>query len=192
MRIIAGTHKGRRLLSPNTRELRPTSGRVKEALFSILGDRVSGASVLDLFAGTGAIGIEALSRGAQHVTFVESHRTSLRLLRANLDRCGFTKNTDIYPAEAGVFLQHAKRNGNGLDFDIIFADPPYRDNSADMLLPLLGQSAMIRLHTVVILEHPTKQSIPAQVGPLKRTRQYRYGDTSLSLFDTWDEGVSAS
>ncbi len=190
MRIIAGSHKGRRLLSPKTSDLRPTSGRVKEALFSILGDRISGAMVLDLFAGTGAIGIEALSRGAKHVVFVESHRTSLRLLRDNLDQCGLSKNTEIYPGEAVSFLQHAERKG--LSFDIAFADPPYFDDSVNTLLPLLGQSAMIRSHTVVILEHPTKHSIPAQVGPLKRTRQYRYGDTSLSLFHTYDEEASGS
>lgn len=190
MRIIAGSHKGRRLLSPNTSDIRPTSGRVKEALFSILHDRIGGAKVLDLFAGTGAIGIEALSRGAARVTFVESHPTSLRLLQANLNHCRFSENTEIYPGEARAFLQHAERHG--LAFDIIFADPPYRENSTNTLLPLLGQSAMIRGHTVVILEHPTKHQIPPQVGPLNRVRQYRYGDSSLSLFRPIDEKASSS
>jgi len=184
MRIIAGSHKGRRLLSPTTNDVRPTSGRVKEALFSILGDQISDATLLDLFAGTGAIGIEALSRGAAHVMFVESHIASLKLLKNNLDQCGFSKNTEIYPGESDRFLQHASRNN--LVFDIIFADPPYRDDSS-LLLPLLGQSGMILPHTVVILEHPTKHQIPPQVGPLNRVRQYRYGDTSLSLFRLADE-----
>jgi 16S rRNA (guanine966-N2)-methyltransferase len=190
MRIIAGSHKGRRLLSPTTNAVRPTSGRVKEALFSILGDRVIGAAVLDLFAGSGAIGIEALSRGAACVTFVESHPTSLRLLQANLTQCGLSENTEIHPGETRAFLQYAARHG--LAFDVIFADPPYRDDSTNTLLPLLGQSAMIQSHTVVILEHPTKHQIPPQVGPLNRVRQYRYGDTSLSLFRLVDEKASSS
>jgi 16S rRNA (guanine966-N2)-methyltransferase len=180
MRVIAGSHKGRRLLSPAANDIRPTSGRVKEALFSILGDRISGASMLDLFAGTGAIGIEALSRGAARAIFVEAHPASLKLLKTNLDQCGLFGNTEVYPGELRTFLQHAARTG--LTFDIIFADPPYCDDSASTLLPLLGQSAMILPHTVVILEHPTKHQIPPQVGPLNRVRQYRYGDTSLSLF----------
>jgi 16S rRNA (guanine966-N2)-methyltransferase len=190
MRIIAGSHKGRRLLSPATNDVRPTSGRVKEALFSILRDRIGGSTMLDLFSGTGAIGIEALSRGAARVTFVESHPISLRLLQANLTQCRFSENTEIYPGEARAFLQHAARHG--LAFDVIFADPPYRDDSTNTLLPLLGQSAMILPHTVVILEHPTKHQIPPQVGPLNRVRQYRYGDSSLSLFRLVDEKASAS
>ncbi|MBA2251678.1 MAG: 16S rRNA (guanine(966)-N(2))-methyltransferase RsmD [Nitrospirales bacterium] len=190
MRIIAGSHKGRRLLSPNTHDIRPTSGRVKEALFSILGDRVIGATVLDLFAGTGAIGIEALSRGAARVIFVESDPTSLRILQANLSQCRFSENTEIYPGETRAFLQHAARHG--LAFDVIFADPPYRNDSTNTLLPLLGQNAMILPHTVVILEHPAKHQIPPQVGPLNRVRQYRYGDSSLSLFQLVDEKASSS
>lgn len=190
MRIIAGSHKGRRLLSPNTNDIRPTSGRVKEALFSILGDRVIGATVLDLFAGTGAIGIEALSRGAARTMFVESHAASLKLLHSNLTQCGLSEHTEIYPGETHAFFQYAARHR--LTFDIIFADPPYRDDSPNTLLPLLGQSAMILPHTVVILEHPTKHQIPPRVGPLNRVRQYRYGDSSLSLFRLADEKASSS
>ena len=190
MRIIAGSQKGRRLLSPTTGAVRPTSGRVKEALFSILQDRIGGATMLELFAGTGAIGIEALSRGAAHVTFVESHLTSLRLLKANLNQCRFSENIEIYPGETRAFVQHAARHG--LAFDVIFADPPYRDDSTNTLLPLLGQSAMILPHTVVILEHPTKHQIPPQVGPLNRVRQYRYGDSSLSLFRLVDKKAFSS
>lgn len=180
MRIIAGLHKGRRLLSPQTDEVRPTSGRVKEALFSILGDRIAEATVLDLFAGTGAIGIEALSRGAARVIFVESHPISLKLLQANLTQCGLLENSDIYPAGARAFLKQGSHREK--TFDIIFADPPYREDSVNTVLPLLGQSAMMLPHTVVILEHLTKYQIPPHVGPLNRVRQYRYGDTTLSLF----------
>jgi len=120
--------------------------------------------------------------------FVESHIASLKLLKANLQQCGLLEKTEVYPGESRMFYQHAARNG--LAFDIIFADPPYRDDSVSTLLPLLGQSVMILPHTAVILEHPTKHQIPPQVGPLNRVRQYRYGDTSLSLFQLADEKAS--
>jgi 16S rRNA (guanine966-N2)-methyltransferase len=188
MRIIAGSHKGRRLLSPQANDLRPTSGRVKGALFSILGDRIPHATVLDLFAGTGAIRIEALSRGAARVIFVESHPASLRLLHTNLDQCGLLVRSEVYPGGAAEYLQRASRKH--IIFDVVFADPPYREDSVNTVLPLLAQSAMILPHTVVILEHPTKYQIPPQIGPLNRDRQYRYGDTSLSLFRLIDEKAS--
>lgn len=190
MRIIAGSHKGRSLLSPKAHDLRPTSGRVKEALFSILGDRVSGAWLLDLFAGTGAIGIEAMSRGAERVVFVEAHAESLRLLRANLSRCALLDRTDIYRGDTRSYLQEHSNHAKA--FDIIFADPPYCEDCASTLLPLLGCNAMIRPHTVVILEHPTTAPIPHHAGSLSRVRQYRYGDTTLSLFRMTDPEAAAS
>jgi 16S rRNA (guanine966-N2)-methyltransferase len=178
MRVIAGTHKGRRLLSPKSGSaVRPTSGRVKEALFSILGDRIVGASVLDLYAGTGAVGIEALSRGAVRVVFVDSHRDSLTTLRANLKHCGLTGRAEVFFGEASAFLQHAAPA-----FDIVFADPPYAADGSNSVLPSLGRSAIIRDGTIVILEHLTKHTIPQHIGPLNRVKQYRYGDTTLSLF----------
>jgi len=178
MRVIAGTHKGRRLLGPKDgRTIRPTSGRVKEALFSILGDRVIGASVLDLYAGTGSIGIEALSRGAARVVFVESHRDSLTSLHANLEHCGLTGRAEVFHGEAAVFLRQA-----GPAFDVVFLDPPYAIDGAGSVLPSLSGSAMIRDGTIVILEHLSKRQTPPHFGPLNRIKQYRYGDTSLSLF----------
>lgn len=178
MRVIAGTHKGRRLLGPKDgSHVRPTSGRVKEALFSILGDRVVGASVLDLYAGTGAIGIEALSRGAARVMFVESHRDSLTSLHANLRHCGLIGRADVFPGDAAAFLRQAAPA-----FDVVFLDPPYAIDGASSVLPSLSGSAMIRDGIIVILEHLTKHDTPPHIGPLNRVKQYRYGDTSLSLF----------
>ncbi|WP_447976773.1 16S rRNA (guanine(966)-N(2))-methyltransferase RsmD [Candidatus Nitrospira bockiana] len=184
MRVISGAQKGRRLLISKSRRLRPTSGRVKEALFSILGDRIPGSTFLDLYAGTGAVGIEALSRGARRAAFVESDAQSVRLLHANVERCGLSAQSDIRPSSVDAFLAH----GGGRDvFDIVFADPPYGDERAAALLPSLSRSAIIGPHTIVILEHPAKQQPPAHVGRLVRTRQYRYGDTMLSLFQATDQ-----
>jgi 16S rRNA (guanine(966)-N(2))-methyltransferase RsmD len=161
--------------------LRPTSDRVKEALFSILSPHIEGARFLDLYAGTGAIGIEALSRGAQQSTFVESHPASLRILRENLQRCGLASSADIRSCTAALFLRRHEREGQ--PYDIVFADPPYheRDGGSD-LLSSLAASAIIADESLVLLEHFTKLTVPPQVGRLVRLRQYRYGDTTLSVF----------
>lgn len=187
MRVIAGLQKGRRLLGPKGSGLRPTADRVKEALFSLLGARIIGARFLDLYAGTGAIGIEALSRGAQRVTFVESNPASLRVLRANLERCGLTPAADIHACSAAVFLRRA--NARRGPYDIVFADPPYHSNSGEKLLPSLEHGAIITTESTVILEHFTKRTVPPQVGRLTRLRQYCYGDTTLSVFGVNAKGT---
>lgn len=189
MRVIAGSRKGRRLLGPAGAALRPTSGRVKEALFSILGPRVLGARVLDLYAGTGAIGIEALSRGASWVTFVEPHSASLRVLRANLSRCGFLSFADVQPCSAAAFLQ--RRPTPEHLYSVVFADPPYGFTGNHTLLLLSELDAIIGYEAVVILEHSTKSVIPSAVGRFMRLRQYRYGDTTLSVFGVQVEGASS-
>jgi 16S rRNA (guanine966-N2)-methyltransferase len=189
MRVIAGSQKGRRLRASEGLDIRPTSGRVKEALFSIIGGRIGGARFLDLYAGTGAIGIEALSRGAQRVAFVESNPASLRLLKTNLDHCRLSSAVDIYPCTTESFLERVKMSN--ATFDIVFADPPYRMDSACRLLPSLAQSAIIATQTTVILEHPTKQIMPPHIGRLRWLRQYRYGDTSLSTFQVTAKEVVA-
>ncbi|MER3422026.1 MAG: 16S rRNA (guanine(966)-N(2))-methyltransferase RsmD [Nitrospiraceae bacterium] len=187
MRVIAGSQKGRRLLSLKGAAIRPTPGRVKEALFSILGNRINGARFLDLYAGTGAIGIEALSRGAEQVVFVEPNPASLHILRANLERCHMSSTAEVHACSVEEFL---KRAGQwNIAFDIIFADPPYRLDSVSMLLPSLERSVIIGPETIVILEHPTKHSIPERIGHLSLLRHYRYGDTSLSTFQVRPEGT---
>lgn len=186
MRIVAGTHKGRRLLQPKDRSVRPTSERVKEALFSILGDRIAGVRFIDLYAGTGAIGIEALSRGATRATFVESNPASLNLLRANLERTGLADAAEVYSCSAETFLKRLETQREPLQ--ILFADPPYSSDSVSMLLRSLGQGAIMTAETVVILEHPRKTTVPARAGRLILRRQYPYGDTTLSLLVMAPEG----
>ena len=178
MRVIAGSQKGRRLLQPKGRTVRPTSDRVKEALFSILGDRILEAEFVDLCAGTGAIGIEALSRGARRAHFVESNRESLQLLRLNLERTGLLNAALVHGCSAHAFLQRLEARHEQLD--ILFADPPY--DATEALLPSLARSAIIAPDTLVILEHATKTAIPTQLDQLNLRRHYRYGDTTLSVF----------
>ncbi len=180
MRVIAGSHKGRRLLGPVGSRLRPTSDRVKEALFSILGGRVRGARFLDLYAGTGAIGIEALSRGAQRVVFVEPNSASLQVLQANLNRCGLSQLADVHACHDTDFLR--RKDLWGPPYDLVYADPPYGQDCAERLLPSLGCDAIMAPDAIVVLEHATKRSVPPQVGRLTRVREYRYGDTTLSVY----------
>jgi len=187
MRVIAGLQKGRRLVGPKGAGLRPTADRVKEALFAILGPRVEGARFLDLYAGTGAIGIEALSRGARWVTFVESDPTALRVLRANLERCGLGGSADIQACRAGVFFRRGEARSG--PYDIVFADPPYHTGTGAMLLPSLDQAAIITPESTVILERFTKLPLPSQVGRLTLVREYGYGDTTLSVFGVTVKGT---
>ena len=180
MRVISGVHRGRRLLGPKGHAIRPTSDRVKEALFSILGARIVGARVLDLYAGTGAIGIEALSRGAMHVTFVESHREALRLVESNLRQCGFLESSTICACQARKFFSHPTYGGG--PYDIVFCDPPYESASDLMALVNEWNGHWLADAAMVILEHGRKTVLPMTVGPLYQVKRYDYGDTALTRF----------
>lgn len=189
MRVIAGAQKGRRLHGPKGPGLRPTSDRVKEALFSILGSRVPGSRFLDLYAGTGAIGIEALSRGAQQVSFVEANQAALRVLRANLTQCGLATSADIHMCTAAAFLK--RRATAAIQHDLVFADPPYQPDRLAELWPALTECAAISPDALIVLEHSSKAAVPPVQGRLSLMRQYRYGDTTLSLFELSAQGALA-
>jgi 16S rRNA (guanine966-N2)-methyltransferase len=180
MRVIAGTHRGRRLRGPEGTALRPTSDRVREALFSILGNRLPGSRVLDLYAGTGAIGIEALSRGSDQVTFVESRAASLTLLRQNVLDC---RMGDLVIVQARTVQQFLSRPELWTGpYDIVFADPPY---DATYELEDIFKKAPPALTTPdawLVVEHASKMMLPPQLGLSSFTRRYAYGDTALSIF----------
>ena len=181
MRVIAGTHRGRRLRSPQGMGLRPTSDRVREALFSILGNRLPNCNFLDLYAGTGAIAIEAVSRGASHVTCVESGTEALALLRQNMRECEMAHDVTIRAQTVRHFLNRPDQWGS--PYDIVFADPPYAN--ARELLPLLSHASIDRLFAAdswLIIEHDEKMTLPATLGAGVYLRGYRYGDTGLSLY----------
>lgn len=180
MRVIAGTHRGRRLRGPQGTALRPTSDRVREALFSILGNRLPDSRVLDLYAGTGAIGIEALSRGAAQVTFVESRAASLTLLRQNVSDCQMSSQAMIQSRTVQQFLSRPELWTG--PYDIVFADPPY-----DVTYELEGifkkvASPLTSPDAWLVVEHASKMVLPSQLGPSSFTRRYVYGDTALSIF----------
>ncbi|OQW37629.1 MAG: hypothetical protein A4E19_13215 [Nitrospira sp. SG-bin1] len=181
MRVIAGIHRGRRLYGPNKLALRPTSDRVREALFSILGHRLANSRFLDLYAGTGAVGIEAISRGARHVTFVESNRQALTLLQQNLALCHLGDEIVVSGRTVQQFLNHSDQ-WNG-PYDIIFADPPYAEAPEfPALLAELRSDELFASDSWLVIEHATKAVLPMSMGCTRFLRRYRYGDTALSLY----------
>ena len=176
MRVIAGTLKGRRLEAPAWDGLRPTSDKLRETLFNLLAPRIGGARVFDGFAGTGAVGIEALSRGARHVTFVEHDPRARALIAKNVAHCGIA---DGYAIIGTPVLQAIETlRGNNV-FDIIFLDPPYASNIHE-LLPTVG--AIVEKGGIVILEHARRAPAPAVAGSLARTRDVTSGDSALALY----------
>ena len=167
MRIIAGEFRGRALEAPPDRRARPTADRVREAWFSILGAELAGATVLDLFAGSGALGLEALSRGASRVDFVEVSKTSLVALRANIAALDVEARVRVHRADALAFAQRLADRA----YDIAFADPPYRTSAAEDLVTLFRQRPFARLLGV---EHAARTELPGD-----ETR--RYGDSALTF-----------
>ena len=182
MRVVAGTQKGRHLKHPQGWDCRPTSARVREALFSILSPHVAGARVLDLYAGTGALGIESLSRGARRVVFVESQAKTAWLLRENIERCGYTRQCVVLTRAVETFLTAPPAWNQPLAFDIVVADPPYQRTDLTQLLERLSVSGTLAPDGRAILEHGTRHPVPTRVGSLAQTRQARYGDTTLTFY----------
>jgi len=183
MRVIAGTYRSRILAAPSGMATRPTSDRLRETLFNVLAPRIEGARFLDLYAGSGAVGIEALSRGAERVVFVERAAPALKVMRANLDSLGITNRFRAYSDPAGSFLR-GPRSG-AVEFDIVFLDPPY-DAASEYasILGLLGgtSSAFLAAGSVVIAEHRKKEKLEVRYGELERTRLLEQGDAALSFY----------
>jgi len=180
VRISGGESKGKSIRPPRHGGVRPTSDKVREALFSILGGRVDGASFLELFAGTGAVGIEALSRGAARAVFVDSSRKSAKLISDNLESLGYRKMAALVVKDVSQFL---KKDAAGLGpFGIVFVDPPYHGEEGEKALGLLGDGGCLDEGAVVVYEHFRKRPAPDETGKLVRRKDYTYGDTVLSLY----------
>lgn len=190
MRIIAGTLRSRPLQAPPGLATRPTSDRLRETLFNVLSPRLDGAHFLDLYAGSGAVGIEALSRGAQRAVFVEHAAGALKILRANLARLGLQSGFEI---DSGTVAGYLRKEIRTPGFDIVFLDPPY--DAADQYhatLGLLGGllgglvggkvRGLLRAGAVVIAEHRRKEVLAESYGQLRRSRLLRQGDAALSFY----------
>lgn len=180
LRISAGTAKGRRLIAPAGREVRPTSDRVRQAVFNVLGQFFEGERVLDLFAGSGALGLEALSRGAGRATLVEQDREAIRAIEANLQALGWGERARVVRADAGAFLRGAEAA-----FELVFVDPPY-DLPPTPFLDALGALGLAPGARVVV-EHDRGWSPAPRYGNLLRWESRRYGATSVSFFEAGSE-----
>jgi 16S rRNA (guanine966-N2)-methyltransferase len=184
MRIISGMYRGRVLKSPSGTKTRPTSDRLRETLFNVLQTKIdSDTRFLDLCAGTGAIGIEALSRGARFATFVDKSRRACALVEENLDLLEVPENqTEIFQSAAEDFLR--RQNENTLAWDIVFFDPPYNDDYLKVIR-LIADEEMTLLSPdgVFIAEHHAKNALPDAVGELRRWRILKQGETNLSFYE---------
>ena len=189
MRVIAGTHKGRRLQPPVGRGVRPTSDRVREALFSILAPRVQEARVLDLYAGTGAVGLEALSRGAGRVVFVEENQSSLQLIQENLKRCHYPSEATVISSDVGKVSKHLEFM-KWAPYNIVFADPPYDSPDISLIVSMVSSQVPLHPEGIVVFEHQRKLDLPQRVETLAQVRQARYGQTMLTFFKPQASDIS--
>lgn len=184
MRISAGDVKGRKIIfkkafvkKGDADELRPTSAKVRQAIFNILGDRIINAAFLDLYAGTGAVGIEALSRGAGRVIFIDDNSDRVNIIKEIVERFGFKDRAVIIKDKA---LNYIKKSESV--FDIIFVDPPYASDEIDTILPRIDETDILVDNGIVIAEHSSKKVLLQEIGRLRFQKKYKYGDTSLSLY----------
>ncbi len=178
MRVVAGTVKGHRLQAPRGMETRPTSDKVREAVFSVLAGSYVGERVLDLFAGTGALGIEALSRGAVEAVFIERRLPACEIIRANLEHTGLDRR-------ARVLCRSVERSLTGLDepFGLVLLDPPYAYPGLDGIMTMVSGARVIGDETIVVFEHSPRFAVADRYGGLHLWRQKVYGDTAVSFFE---------
>ena len=187
MRIIAGKYRGRNLKSPPSLEVRPTSDRLRETLFNVISPRIQGARFLDLCAGSGAVGIEAISRGASHATFVDNSRTMCDLVKSNLALCRIERSDSaVIESEARDYLRRfvTKQPDSGKPWDMAFFDPPY----ATDYMPILDifsshSSSLLKESGLLIVEHHHKNELKAAAGSMIRSRILKQGDSALSFYE---------
>ena len=175
MRIITGSKRGKKLVTLEGEQVRPTTDRVKESLFNILQFQLEGRKFLDLFAGSGQIGLEALSRGAALAVFVDSSKESVRVVEKNVASTGLGDRAKVVLADFAAYLRGSRES-----FDIAFLDPPYRQGLLEQALPLVVQR--MNPGGVILCEHPKDEVLPEEAGPFRLQKSYRYGKILLSAY----------
>lgn len=177
MRVISGKAKGTLLKTPEGMQTRPTTDRVKEALFSIIQFELPGAAVLDLFGGTGQLGIEALSRGAKRAVFVDLREEACRLIRENLKRTHFDQAGSVIRSDYMQFLQHCNDR-----FEIVFLDPPYAEVFLENALKIITEIDILQSGGIIIAERPLGKELPWDFPGFSRSRDYKYGKVLLTVY----------
>ena len=176
MRVITGTARGRKLGQLQGMDTRPTTDQVKESIFNIIQFDIEGRRVLDLFAGTGQLGIEALSRGAESAVFVERRKDALQAIRENLEACGFSDRARVVNGDAMSYLK------SGEKFDLIFLDPPYASGLLQQALEDIARFDICRRHGIIVAESAADKTLPPLSSPYSIYREYRYGKIKLTVY----------
>ncbi len=177
MRVIAGKAKGVVLKTPEGLQTRPTADRVKEALFSIIQFELPGAKVLDLFGGTGQLGIEAISRGASSCVFVDANDAPCRLIKENLRRAKMEQEGRVVRADYLQFLQQCRET-----FDIILLDPPYAENFLENAIKMISEIDILKSFGIIVAERPVEKELFLEIEGYKRSKDYKYGKTFLTIY----------
>ena len=177
MRVISGTARGIALKTPEGLKTRPTSDRVKEAMFSIIQFDLPGANVLDLFGGTGQLGIEALSRGAKHTAFVDQSAQACLLIKENLKRTGFAVNATVIQSDYSLYLHKCSDK-----FDIILLDPPYAEVFLENSLKIISEIDILQSGGIIVTERPLGKDLLCELSGFVRSKEYKYGNTLLTIF----------
>ena len=177
MRVITGIARGRRLKEPVGMETRPTADRVKEAIFSSIQFEVEGRKVLDLFGGTGQMGIEALSRGATHCTFVDLQKQAVAIIRENVNSTGFADQSTVIQGDALAFLSRCREK-----FDLIFLDPPYGSGLLEKAMELITTIDIVSENGIIVCENGSNSGWPVVAEPYRMQKEYRYGKIRTALY----------
>ena len=177
MRVISGTARGRRLKELQGMDTRPTTDKVKESLFNIIQFEIEGRKVLDLFGGTGQLGIEALSRGADRCTFVDQRREAVALIRENLKTCGFSEQSHVLQGDALSFLASCREK-----FDVILLDPPYHTDLLEKCIEAIVKFDILGEHGIMVCESAADREVPPLAPPYEQGREYRYGKIKLTIY----------
>ena len=177
MRVITGSARGVPLKAPEGLQTRPTADRVKEALFSIIQFEVSGAKVLDLFGGSGQLGIEALSRGAKSAVFVDAGEQACKIIKENLKRCKLENQSTVIKCD---YMEFFKRNRE--QYSIIFLDPPYAEVFLETALKIVSEIDILTNSGIIVCERPFDKTLAGEVPGLVRYRDYRYGKAAVTIF----------
>ncbi|QVY63169.1 16S rRNA (guanine(966)-N(2))-methyltransferase RsmD [Cytobacillus gottheilii] len=180
MRVVSGSQKGRSLKPVPGNTTRPTTDKVKEALFNIIGPYFEGGLCLDLFAGSGALGIEAISRGVDKVIFVDRERMAIQTIHDNLSSSGFTEQSEVYRNDAERALKAIIKRE--LVFDYIFLDPPYKKQQLVKLIELIDREALLAEDGTIICEHGSDVHLPEQIGSFVQYKHENYGMISISIY----------
>jgi len=173
MRVISGIAKGRKLIEPKGHKIKPTSDRVKESVFTIVQFDIEGRAVLDLFAGSGQYGIEALSRGARFAKFVDSSKEAVKLITQNLNICGFSDNAAVYGRDVLRYLENDEK------FDLIFIDPPYDSKLADEAITKIVEFDKLNINGIIITELGAEKNPPVVEIPYTLQKEYKYGGVKI-------------